>query len=319
MNASEALRAIRFNELSYIQQHVTVDFDSILQVPLCFRYGREKHLVRETLGRFPMHRDTFPGGFLVKTAKDEVFFLYLDQRRQGSKLSECRWVLSFRILSDRELMTLYRNERKMLLNMAVKRVVDFHGHLCPELVIGMKACEYAQELLFPQDEPKGRISVVAENSTSALDALQVLLGVTVGNQCLQILDIGKHNYTFIARQRNKSLSLRLKLQHFDDEPEYSLLDEKTRCNRITLDEVVDFQRLLDGRVNKLLTTRPQDLFEVHEAEAVPQTLEYAPAYLPCSCCGEGVLLERVIRFQGKPYCLPCFHLLNGSGRDQGLH
>lgn len=319
MNAAEALRAIRFDELRYIQEHVTVDFDSLLQVPRYFCHGSETHFVRETLGRFQMQPGSFPGGFLVKTAGDEVFFLYLHQLRQENRPSECRWVLSFRILSDRELMVSDEKDRKMLVNMAVKRVVDFHGHLCPELVIGMKACEYAQELLFPESEPKGRLSVVAENRSSALDALQVLLGVTVGNECLQIVDIGKHNYTFISREPSRCLCLRLKLQHFGDEPEYTVLQEKTRCNRITLDEVVDFQRLLDGRVHKLLTAHPQNLFEVHDVGALPQSMEYAPTYLPCSGCGEGVLLERLIPCQGKSYCLPCFHLLKESGSGQNLH
>ena len=121
----------------------------------------------------------------------------------GHAFSEGCWVLSFRVLSDRELMTLYREERQMVVNMAVKRVVDFHGHLCPELVIGMKACEYALQLLFQGKQPTERISVVAENCTSALDAFQVLLGVTVGNQALKVFDFGKHNYTFSRKKARR--------------------------------------------------------------------------------------------------------------------
>ena len=319
MNAAEALRAIRFDELSYIQKKVTVDFDSLLQAPVYFHHGNERRFIREILGRFRMRPDDLPGGFLVKTVVDEVYFLYVQRSELQSGLSDCCWVLSFRILRDSEVMAMYREERKMLVNMTVKRVVDFHGHLCPELVIGMKACEYALELLFPEGEPKGRISVVAENCTSALDALQVLLGLTLGNQCLKIFDIGKHNYTFSTGETGRCFTLRLKLQHFGDEHDYAALEELTRCHRITLDEVIDFQKLLDCRVQKLLVTHPKDLFEVQEAGTMSQTQEYAPTYVLCSGCGESVLLERAKPFQGKPYCIPCFHLLNGSDTGQSLH
>lgn len=319
MNAIEALRAIKFDQLSYIQKMVTVDFDSLLQVPTSFHHRNRRQVVREILGRFRMKPDGFPGGFLVKTADGEVYFLYLCRSDQKRGLGSCYWVLSFRIQRDGELMALYREERKMIVNMTVKRVVDFHGHLCPELVIGMKASEYAQELLFPGQQPRGRISAVVENSSSALDALQVLLGVTVGNQCLKILNFGKHNYTFSARETTKCFILRLKTQHYGDECEYAILEEKTRRNLITLDEVVDFQQLLDGRVRKLLGACPKELFEVAETIAMPQTLEASAVYVACFSCGQQMLQERAVAYREKPYCIPCFQRLKGTNESKSLH
>lgn len=79
------------------------------------------------------------------------------------------------------------------------------------------ACEYAQDFLFKEVEPSGRISVLAENCTSALDALQVLLGVTLGNQSLREIDFGKHNYTFSTRTGGEGFALRLKRLAFDNE------------------------------------------------------------------------------------------------------
>jgi formylmethanofuran dehydrogenase subunit E-like metal-binding protein len=35
----------------------------------------------------------------------------------------------------------------MIVNMALKRIADFHGHVCPDLVLGSKFCEYIQKLL----------------------------------------------------------------------------------------------------------------------------------------------------------------------------
>ena len=136
----------------------------------------------------------------------------------------------------------------MLVNMTLKKIIDFHGHLCPELTIGAKACEYAQKLLFGDRDPEGGISIVAENCTSALDAIQVLFGATAGNQRLKIMDFGKHNYTFSFKNGQKSFRLSLRHHRYGDEDEYERLEEKILKNRVTLNEVVYFQKLLDNRV-----------------------------------------------------------------------
>ena len=58
-------------------------------------------------------------------------------------------------------MALLREERKVLLNIHLKRIVDFHGHLCPELVLGWKHCEYAENLLTPGGAWSTGVSVIA--------------------------------------------------------------------------------------------------------------------------------------------------------------
>lgn len=275
MNAVDALRSIRYDLIEYIQKKVRVDFNNALQVPVHFTLGGKKHIVHETLGRFRTQAKGHMNAFLVKADNDEVYFLYFQwcDRYQRSPFNRGFWVLSFRILGDRELMALYREERKMLVNMTLKRVVDFHGHLCPELVIGCKACEYAQKLLYENGEPEGGIWVIAENCSSALDAIQVLLGVTLGNQRLQISDFGKHNYTFSLKNGGNGFRLSLKEQRYGDENEYRTIQEKIMKDRAFLDDVVQFQQLLDSRVKSLLASSPEDLFDVEWGRPMQQTNE----------------------------------------------
>jgi len=265
MNAAEALRSIRYDLMEYIQKKVRVDFDNALQMPVHFTLGGKRHIVHETLGRFRTQAKGHINGFLVKADNDEVYFLYFQRcdRNQRSPFNRGFWVLSFRILGDRELMALYREERKMPVNnMTLKKVVDFHGHLCPELVIGCKACEYARRLLSVNGNLEGKISVIAENCTSALDAIQVLLGVTLGSQRLKVFDFGRHNYTFLLKNGQNGLRLSLKEQHYGDENEYRTLEQKIMKDQVSLDEVVQFQQLLDSRVKRLLSSLPEDLFNV---------------------------------------------------------
>ncbi len=320
MNSAEALRSIRYDWLHYIQKEVRAEFDNTRQTPLHFTHGAVHRSVREVLGRFRIRPDGFPNGYLVKTDDNEVFFLYFDRTEAGRTVEEGHWILSFRVMNDDELLFLDREDRKMLVSMTVKRVVDFHGHLCPELAIGMKACEYASRLLIEnEDQPVGRLSVIAENNTSALDAFQILLGVTVGNQALRVLDFGKHNYTFSTNDSEKSFMLRLRTLAFGDEVSYEMYEQKIAENRITLDEVVEFQQLLDARVDKLLSSLPEELFELDAECGHPLTFETPTTYVLCSKCGQQVRRDRAQKMHGGFCCDPCLTATEAGGLDRKLH
>ncbi|NOX79954.1 MAG: hypothetical protein GXP57_02475 [Deltaproteobacteria bacterium] len=316
MDKTEALRSIHYDLLEYIQRKVRVDFDYARQRPVSFTVGGKKHVVGEVVGRFRTRREYPVNAFLVRENSDDVFFLYFNYSGfdpHGS-LATGNWVLSFRILNDNELMAFYREDRKMLINMTLKRVVDFHGHLCPDLAIGGKVCEYVQKLFSTGSESDGGISIIAENSTSALDAIQVLLGVSVGNQRLQIMDFGKHNYMIFFRNIGEGCKLSLQRQQYGDEDEYNRIESRILNNEATFDEITQFQSFLDGRVKHLLGLPPERLFKVepcHEKPALYHT-ESASVYLTCTCCGEQVLKSHVIDYQGRVCCIPCFQRLNNG-------
>jgi len=308
MNTAEALRSIRYDLLEYIQKKVKVDFDNVMQMPVCFTFGGKKYIVHEVLGRFRTQAKRHINAFLVNVDSDEVYFLYFQwcSMNQRSPFNRGFWVLSFRILGDRKLMAFYREEKKMLVNMTLKRVVDFHGHLCLDLAIGSKACEYVQKFLSKNRELDGGISVIAENCTSALDAIQVLLGATVGNQRLKVLDFGKQNYTFSFKNRRNSFSLSLREQRYGDEDEYKVLEEKIINDQASLDEVVHYQNFVDSRINQLLASPPEDLFSVKRIRLIQPANEITTIYLSCWKCGQQVLRSRTIEFEDKIYCIPCF-------------
>jgi hypothetical protein len=73
MNAAEALRSIRYDWLSYIQEKVRVDFDNARQAPAHFTHGARERLVHEVLGRFRIRDDGGLNGFLVEADDGEVY------------------------------------------------------------------------------------------------------------------------------------------------------------------------------------------------------------------------------------------------------
>jgi formylmethanofuran dehydrogenase subunit E len=129
-------------------------------------------------------------------------------------------------------------------------------------VLGGKLCEYVRKLCSSSAESMGGLSIVAENGTAALDAIQLLLGVTVGNRRLRIMDSGEHHYTFLWASGHHGFRLSLRHQHKGSDVEYRALEQKFETHQSTMDEAVRFQALVDERVKHLMGLSPEALFGV---------------------------------------------------------
>ena len=310
MVREEALRAINEDQLDYIQQPVAVDFNATDFMPVSFTIKGMKYEIEEVLDRFRIRTELPVNAFLVRTHIGHVFLLYFhfNDFSRYRAANEGRWVLSFRVLDDNELMAFYRRERKMIVNMTLKRIADFHGHLCPDLVLGGKLCEYIQTLL-PAD---GISAIIAENCTSALDAIQIMLGSTIGNQRLKVIDLGKHNYTVIPKTETGSFRLDLHNQEYGDEDMYKRLSRKMVSNTIVMDEVVNLQMIIDERVRHLLRQPPESLFKVEPIERRQEPSEVPSVYLTCCQCKEQVLDSHAVEYGHEIFCMPCFEVFKSG-------
>ena len=161
--------------------------------------------------------------------------------------------------------------------------VAFHGHECGGLTIGYKASLYAIELLgleFSQDE---QVVCIAENDACGIDAIQVMLGCSVGKGNLLFHMRGKSAYSFYNRKNGKSVRLVLK-------PKAGLTREESFA-------------YYQG-------CRPEEMFEVKEATIrLPEKAKLFDSYT-CDCCGE-VTGANWIRLSGdKKLCLDCYDNYN---------
>ncbi len=167
------------------------------------------------------------------------------------------------------------DENKVLWNKAA----EFHGHVCGGLTIGYKAALYAIELLgitFSEDE---QIVCISENDACGVDAIQVILGCSVGKGNLLFHMTGKQAFNFYERHQGKSVRLVLK-----DKPE-----------GMTREESFDYYQSLE----------PAEMFEVKETTIeLPERARLFDSY-KCECCGE-VTGANWIRIQGgKKLCVDC--------------
>ena len=161
-----------------------------------------------------------------------------------------------------------------------KDCAEFHGHECGGLTIGYKASLYAAELLgltFSQDE---QVVCVAENDACGLDAIQVMLGCSIGKGNLLFRMRGKQAFSFYNRKTGKSVRLVLKQKPAGMSREASFAYYQA-C-------------------------KPEEMFEVKPATiALPEPARIFDSYV-CDCCGE-VTGANWIRLAGdRKLCLDCY-------------
>ena len=159
-----------------------------------------------------------------------------------------------------------------------ERCAAFHGHVCGGLAIGYQASLCARELLgvgFSEDE---EIVCVAETDACGVDAIQVMLGCSVGKGNLLFHIRGKQAFSFHDRKSGRSVRLVLK------------------------DKPAGLKK--ESSLDYYLSQEPQALFEVKEARPLPEEARIFRSYR-CACCGEmtGENWLRIV--DGEYRCLDC--------------
>ena len=156
----------------------------------------------------------------------------------------------------------------------------FHGHECGGLTIGYKASLYAMELLELQFSEDEQVVCIAENDACGIDAIQVMLGCSIGKGNLLFHMRGKSAYSFYNRKTCKSVRLVL----------------KPRPEGLTREASFAYYQ----------SCRPEEMFEVKEAVLrLPERARLFRSYT-CDCCGESAG-ENWIRLAGdQKLCLDCY-------------
>ena len=140
-----------------------------------------------------------------------------------------------------------------------EKCVAFHGHECGGLTIGYKAALYAADLLeltFSSDE---EVVCISENDACGVDAIQVILGCSIGKGNLLFHMTGKQAFSFYNRAAGKSVRLVL----------------KKKPDSMTREESFGYYQSLE----------PKDMFDVKETKiTLPEPARIFASY-ECDCSG----------------------------------
>ncbi|MBW1739448.1 MAG: TraR/DksA C4-type zinc finger protein [Deltaproteobacteria bacterium] len=187
----------------------------------------------------------------------------------------------------------------------IQKTIDFHGHSCPGLAIGIRAAEVAlREVGRSSDE---NVVAVVENDNCAVDAIQFLLSCTYGKGNLVHLDYGKLAFSFYRRSDGKAIRVVGKPEifgHQDDE--FMNLRKKTMSQDLNGEEKEQLKRATAARTRRIMEADLDELFEITPAQVpVPRKARILEG-LTCDACGERTMESRTRRFLGQTLCIPCF-------------
>jgi formylmethanofuran dehydrogenase subunit E len=185
------------------------------------------------------------------------------------------------------------------------RCVEFHGHLCPGLVYGYLIAKEAMRRMNLERSGDEEIVAVCENDSCAVDALQVLLGTSLGKGNLIFRDFGKNAFTVLSRAKKKAYRFVRKVHY-----EYSGNDKKTfeRLDAAATDGTAsesDQGLLKQLKVEDLLQ---RDFKEIFTTTEIPyEEPRYAPIEPsePCVLCGEMTMISKMLAAPEGLICIPC--------------
>ena len=167
---------------------------------------------------------------------------------------------------------------------AWEKCVEFHGHACGGLAIGYNAALLAMDLLDIEFSDNESVVCISENDACGVDAIQVMLGCSIGKGNLLFHMTGKQAFNIYDRATGKSVRLVLKPKPAGMTPEESA--------RYYFDHDC------------------HELFQVKEAKLpLPTAAKIFDSY-DCECCGEKTGANWIRLVNGKKLCLDCCEAYN---------
>lgn len=156
--------------------------------------------------------------------------------------------------------------------------VAFHGHACGGLTIGYKAALYAAKLLNLQFSDDEQVVCISENDACGVDAIQVMLGCSIGKGNLLFHLRGKQAFSFYNRKTGASVRLVLKPREMSREESFAYYQS---CD-------------------------PAEMFTVKETTlTLPEKARLFDSYV-CDCCKEVTGSNWIRLSGGKKLCLDCY-------------
>ncbi|WP_300409102.1 FmdE family protein [Lagierella sp.] len=161
-----------------------------------------------------------------------------------------------------------------------KKCVEFHGHECPGLAIGVRASLIAKEMMnldFSNDEEN---VCITENDACGVDGVQVITGCTLGKGNLLYKDTGKMAFTFISRKTGEAIRFILK-----DLPK-----------DLSKEETQNF--ILEAPAEEVFSWKNVDIKLPEKARKFNN--------IKCENCGENAPEHKIRIEDGRKLCLDCF-------------
>ncbi len=185
------------------------------------------------------------------------------------------------------------------------RIIDFHGHMCAGLAMGIRAAEVALEEVGAHSADEEVVAIV-ETDMCGVDAVQFMTGCTFGKGNLIHRDYGKNAYTFIRRSDGKAVRVSPTPGSAVRDPGWFDLFAKMRSGSATPEDRQQFRNMQAERSQQVLDAPLEELYEVREVNIEAPPHARILVSVTCAACGEPTMETRITRLDGRELCRPCY-------------
>lgn len=187
----------------------------------------------------------------------------------------------------------------------IEKAVDFHGHWCPGLAIGLRAGEYVLNHMGKAEDEE--IVAIVETDMCAVDGIQSLTNCTFGKGNLLYRNHGKLAFTFYRRSDGKGVRLVMDANRLGSpDSEFTELNRKWLKGEIEPEDKERLMKMRQERTDDIMNSEITEVFEIKEPdEPMPRSARILTS-LVCEQCGESVMESRTRRLEGHTLCIPCF-------------
>ena len=187
----------------------------------------------------------------------------------------------------------------------LEQAIQFHGHICPGILMGVRAAELALKHLQLERDRDEELLAVVETDSCGVDAIQSILGCTFGKGNLIFKDYGKAVYTIARRDKGKAIRI---AQKFNPKrsPGYDRYRELDGRKDLTEEEKVERENLLGQIFESIMTAPWEDIFDWREVDFDLPEKAHIRRTLQCSRCGEGGMEGRAISIEDEVLCPSCY-------------
>jgi formylmethanofuran dehydrogenase subunit E len=196
----------------------------------------------------------------------------------------------------------------MIDDQTLQRIVEFHGHMCPGLAMGIQVGQVATKEV-GRNTRENPVLAVVETNLCPLDGIQYTTGCTMGMHAIVLRQWGKMGFSFYALKERRAIRVTPKPGAFEADPDYAehtALMAKTRSGQATPEDQARFRELHLARSHRALEADPYDMWVVDEVEFAPPPIIQGHADQTCDACGEGVVEDCTRSHGGRTLCIPCF-------------
>lgn len=191
----------------------------------------------------------------------------------------------------------------------INQTIEFHGHSCPGLAIGIRASELAMREL--GDPQKINMVAISETDMCGVDAIQFITGCTYGKGNFLHRDYGKMAFSFYDRTTGNGIRAVLNTDARNGLfTQYRELTNKEAAGKASDDDKLAITDLRAKLQQHLLQIELEDLFDVTPTQSGPPRPARVLESLVCANCGESTMESRTRRLGGDTLCIPCFNQMD---------